>query len=683
MPGVFNVGNSYNTNNKRISSKLTFDSGEKFSGKIIKKDDKNEVTIKLIDGWEFSAQIDGDIEGLENGLQRFQVEGFVDGKLKLKVIAKNIKGDELAQGEFNDIISSSGLSKDDVALLKSMLKFDIPLTKENIREIKGLIQFLDKIQVNPKEIDEFISKYLMGKGISQNSEEGIKINNVLKEFLGEFKTLSHDDILLFIENDMEFNKENIKGYNNLFKGKESILKVLDKISNSIPELNKFTKEHMLESNLKKSIENLDISTINPKSIDVEGQSVEGQNGEEQKITKVPQYINEQETSINNKLANDVYQKSDMGNAKVSMLSLLKSISGQNEDLLNTSLKDILANRRMEFTSSEFDRVFNLINTIKPEELINKIKETIFEFNDIGAQNIVDDFSNYLNKTNNETLGVKESLDFSKGQLEKVLSNIMGRGITLTEEEFSKLKDVINLKNQEIIDNDTHQGQKINDLAKDILTKDNIIGTNSNNIDKLNINENNIINKNLTKSIPTKELIEVSLNKGTEGSKEIIKDLISNLKSESLISEKILDIIKNNISDIKVFNKISSEYYYADIPVSIKEREYPCKIIVKDNRKEGKKIDSTNVKMVVTVETKNLGTVDGYMEVLDKKINIELKCEEKFVKIIDMTKSKLVNNIESMGFLVNVKVSKKENEVSLTSCREFFNSNSGVSLDRRV
>ncbi|MDU3352103.1 MAG: hypothetical protein E7E72_18610, partial [Clostridium sp.] len=83
-----------------------------------------------------------------------------------------------------------------------MLKFDIPLTKENIREIKGLIQFLDKIQANPKEIDEFISKYLMGKGIPQNSEEGIKINNVLKEFLGEFKTLSYEDILLFIENDM-------------------------------------------------------------------------------------------------------------------------------------------------------------------------------------------------------------------------------------------------------------------------------------------------------------------------------------------------------------------------------------------------------------------------------------------------------------------------------------------------
>lgn len=677
MPGVFNVGNSYNTNNKRISSKLTFDSGEKFSGKIIKKDDKNEVTIKLIDGWEFSAQIDGDIEGLENGLQRFQVEGFVDGKLKLKVIAKNIKGDELAQGEFNDIISSSGLSKEDVTLLKSMLKFDIPLTKENIREIKGLIQFLDKIQANPKEIDEFISKYLMGKGIPQNSEEGIKINNVLKEFLGEFKTLSYEDILLFIENDMEFNKENIKGYNNLFKGKENLIKVLDNISNSIPELNDFSKKNMLENNLKQSIKGLDTSTISPKSIDVDGQNIE-----EQRISKISQYINGQETSINNKLANDVYQKSDTGNSKVSILSLLKSISGKSEDLLNTSLKEILTNRRMEFTSSEFDRVFNLINTMKPEELINKLKETISEFNEIGAKNIVDDFSDYLNKTNNETLGVKEALDFSKGQLEKVLSSVMGKGITLTEEEFLKLKDVINLKNQGIIDNEVSQDQIGNDLAKDILTKDSIIGLNSNNIDK-NINENNIINKNLTTSIPTKELVEASLNKGAEGSKEIIKDLISNLKSESLISEKILDIIKNNISDIKVFNKISSEYYYADIPVNIREREYPCKIIVKDNRKEGKKIDSTNVKMVVTVETKNLGTVDGYMQVLDKKINIELKCEEKFVKIIDMTKSKLVNNIENMGFLVNVKVSKKENEVSLTTCRDFFSSNAGISLDRRV
>lgn len=88
-------------------------------------------------------------------------------------------------------------------------------------------------------------------------------------------------------------------------------------------------------------------------------------------------------------------------------------------------------------------------------------------------------------------------------------------------------------------------------------------------------------------------------------------------------------------------------------------------------------------MVITIDTKTLGIVDGYMKVLDKKIDIDLKCEEKFVKIIDIAKTKLVNNIKDLGFLVEVKVSKKEEEVSLTTCREFFSSASGISIDRRV
>lgn len=40
-----------------------------------------------------------------------------------------------------------------------------------------------------------------------------------------------------------------------------------------------------------------------------------------------------------------------------------------------------------------------------------------------------------------------------------------------------------------------------------------------------------------------------------------------------------------------------------------------------------------------------------MKVLDKKINLDLKCEYRYVKIIDMAKNKLASNIESMGFYV--------------------------------
>ena len=156
-----------------------------------------------------------------------------------------------------------------------------------------------------------------------------------------------------------------------------------------------------------------------------------------------------------------------------------------------------------------------------------------------------------------------------------------------------------------------------------------------------------------------------------------------IKNEDIVSEKIIDVLKNNIDEIKLFNKISSEYYYADIKIDIKDREYPCKIIVKDKREDNKKIDSKNIKMVITIETKNLGIVDSYMKVLDKKIDIDLKCKEEYVKIIDIAKNKLLSNIENMGFIVDIKVSKKEEEVSIATCRDFFNSGFGVSIDRRV
>lgn len=685
MPGVFNVGNNYNINNKRISSKLTFDTGEKFSGKIIKKEGSNEATIKLIDGWEFSAEIDGDMDSLDKGLQRFQVEGFEGGKLKLKVIGKNVNGEETSQSELKEILSKLGLKKEDIKLVKSMINFEIPLTKENIKEIKGLIQFLDKIQGDPKEIEEFANKYLMSKGISQNSEEGRKINNILKEFLREFKTLSKEDILLFFENDIEFTKENIKGYKDIFKGKENISKLLEDISKSISK----SKEEILNNEVmsnsakekvtqKLSEENLDFKMDG----NIKKSEVEEDLGEALTPKLDVQENNEKESNTNNKLANDVYQKRDILSSKVSVLSLLRSLSGQNEDLINISLKDILNNRRMEFTSNEFDRTLNSINLLKPEEFISMIKDTIFQFNEIGAKDIVDDFNNYLSKNNNEILGITEALDLSKVELENVISRVMGKGITLTEEEFFKLKDIINLKYQEIRElelNNTDKG-----ISKESLTSLNndssriLQAVNGN---KEEVNPNNILSKN--NNLPTKNLVESSLNKGAEENKEIIKDIISNIKGDSIVSEKVLDIIKNNINNIKIFNKISSEYYYADIPVNIREREYPCKIIVKDNRKEGKRIDSTNVKMVITIDTKNLGIVDGYLKVLDKKIDINLKCEEKFVKIIDIAKTKLVNNIKDLGFLVEVKVSKKEEEVSLTTCREFFNSASGISIDRRV
>jgi septum formation topological specificity factor MinE len=138
-----------------------------------------------------------------------------------------------------------------------------------------------------------------------------------------------------------------------------------------------------------------------------------------------------------------------------------------------------------------------------------------------------------------------------------------------------------------------------------------------------------------------------------------------------------------MNDFKMFNSISNQYYYLDVPVSLKDKEYPCKLIIKDDRKKGKKIDSTNVKFVASVRTLNMGVVDAYIKVSNSNINIDIKSEEAWVKVIDIGKRKLEKTLSNMGFIINVKVDKKEKEADLVKCRDFFEDNEFTRINLRV
>jgi len=670
MPGIWNVNNSYNVNNsnKKISSKLTFNIGEKFSGKIIKNGDDKDVSIKLTDGWEFSAELDGDLDSLGKVFQRFEVEGFKDGKLKLKLINKENEASQPNKGELNDIINKEGLSKKDIPLLEAMLKYDIPLSTENIKMVKGLIQFNDKIQGNPKEIEAFISKYLESKGINSNSLKGQEITQKLEQFLNAFKSLSKEEVLLFLENNIEFTKENIESYNKLFK--ES-----GKVSNIIYDM----KNELNLGNTKEINSN---ESINNKLDPAKSETLIGLENNKQNVKSDSLNIKNDSSKLeisNNKLATVTYEKNDIVQNKVSMLSLLKSIIGGGEEQLNIELKDLINNRRAEFTTKEFDNIYNKINKIDYDSFISMLKDSINEYNS-NNQGIESTSMDCVNKRIDEEKFGNGELSFNKVELESTLSNIIGKNITLTEEEFSKIKDIINLKIS-----DSENSSNKDTLSKntgDIIEK--TIQESSKDKGTINLKSDNTENlKELIKDkLSSQEIVKNNISSKGEEGKEIIKSILSSLKDES-ISEKILDVIKNNISDIKLFNKINQEYYYLDVPVNINKQEYPCKLILKDNRKDGKKIDSTNVKMVVTVKTASIGTVDGYIKVLERKIDIDLKCENSFVKMLDLGKGKLASDIKSLGFNVAINVSKREDEISLATCREFFNENNRANIDIKV
>ncbi|MBK1813914.1 hypothetical protein JHL18_25230 [Clostridium sp. YIM B02505] len=768
MPAIWNVNNVYNTGNKKLSSKLTFEVGEKFSGRVVKAlDDKNEVMIKLLDGWQFAAEVDAPLEQIKDGLVKFQVDGFVDGKLKLKIVNDNAKDGSSTKDPVDDFIKAEGLSSEDKDIVKLMIRFDMNLTKEGVVRLKSIMNFRDKLQTNPREADAFIDRYLSIKGIPKDSEQGQKIQKLLKEFFVSFNTLNKDELMMMMENGIDLTAENIESFKKLSKNFAVVFENLNLIDHKMNEVQ-----------INSDIYTCDLNEIlQEKSNDKENIS------QEKFIDKSKVNTASNEASSNNvkgKLINDTYSS---GNSKINMLQLLKSMTANDNDILRNSLKDILSNNKNQFMiTGEYDALEGKLNALSDKELISVIRKEVSasgnNMSQINKENIEDGIFKILDRRIN--LSNKE---FSRIQdVIKVVneavadSDVLGKDIGKNDAQATKvtldeanntnstslkpnsaetlsneknMKADSNLPNNEIIKNQfSSRNEQVKDLVKSVITHFDLVNITVSNdlnssiddiINKVvqqqvngdgeadgrantaNKNEttssgetitykeslpkdkaglqvtNSSVDKSTTQLAPKEiesskldivktlldkhgmdKILEVKMANLDEPTKmkvieklnDTIKNQLDGVFSEKL-GEKVMELLKNNMSDFKVFNNLNNQYYCLDLPIQLKEKDYPCKLIIKDDRKEGKKIDSTNVKMVVTVKTFNLGTVDGYLNLKNKLLSIDLKCDGKFVKALDIGKSKLQSSLESMGFTSNIVISKKLEDVNLVNCRDFF------------
>lgn len=627
MPGIWNINNGYNINTKKISSKLTFEVGERFTGRVVAKGDGKDITVKLSDGWQFIAELEGNINLDDLKLVKFQVNGFENGKLKLKLVEDSVDEKSTGDESFQEIIDKEGLSKEDIDILKQMVKRNLPLTRDNINLIKGLIQFNGKISSNPKEIDAFIQTYLQSKNISGNSEEGQAVKEMLTKFLNEFKNMTQDDILTFIENNLDFSEESIDSFNKLFKGNSSIEQILKKMNESL--------------NFIESPNNNFETVVKNKTIDKELDLMKNN------------------TDTTKAIASKLYNENDPSNRKINVLDVLKTLAGSEDSELNIAQK-LADNEKNNLNTQKVNLPSSLIEKLNNKEIVDLIKETI---------------GNGMT-TDNEPKTQAQSLieSSNKNKLEILLSNIEGREVKLTDSEY---KEFNKLLNNRIEGKDHYEETGSNDKGGNIQPKELSTSSKENFADLKN--EDLLLRSNLD----SKEAIKADMKFKIDGIRDIVKNLIAHVDLKDAGYEKIMDLIKNNINDIKVFNSISNEYYYLNIPINANSQEYPCKLIIKDNRKDGKKIDKTNAKMVVSVKTANLGEVDGYLTLRDNRIDVNLKCESHFTSILNNNKSKLVDGLSTLGLFVNISVSMKEKPVDLVSCRNFFNDLTISAIDIKV
>ena len=582
---AFTYGKYIRTQKIGFKGNYDFKQGDTLKGIVVKHDaESNEVTIKLTNGMEIEAEIQGDVE-LKGGILKFEVTEFKDNTLFLKLSdnkADVIQGEASKKitDEIMNFIIKEGLKKEDYNMLKAMVKYNIPLTRENITTVKSVLEFSGKMNNNPQEIKSFINTYLNSRDIVVNSREGLQIAQKLYEFFKAFSKADLQEVLLFLENNIEFTKENLDSFNKLFNSENTMEKVIDAVNEEIGKVIAIEEELLSENTVEQSLKQITLKN---------GDEYTGKG----KGTEV---------------------------GKTIMATLVKE-SSKSHSINDNIVKDIIKNHS--------------ITDDDAKEIIKLMK------ND----------SNYV---------------MSKETLKENILKHTGREVVLNDVEAKSLEAIIN---KEVIkDKDINF---IKSLFNNIESKQISVAKE---LESNDIRENIFnISKNLAKNVTEK----------SEGAKEVIRNIISSLKESNGNSTQILNIMKSSINDLKLFNKINDQYYCLDIPVNFKENEYPCKLIIKDDRKNGKVIDSTNFKVAVSVKTKKLGTVDAFLNVRNRNIDIQLKCDKSVMNLFVISKDKLKDIVESSGFSTKIEVIERTEKLQLLSCREFFNDNNIAVVDITV
>lgn len=695
MAVIRSIGNGYDINSKRIPGKLSFDVGEVFSAKVVNSNGSaKEVTLKLSDGWQFDAKIDNNMESIPEGVMKFQVEGFEEGKLVIKLVSGkddsgNTKSDKTS---IDDILMQEGLKsdKDDYELLSKMIKHNMPLTKENISKMKTLLDFKEKIMSDENYEDSYIERYLVSKGIDISSDKGKELKAALKGFFKELKNISEEDILSLYENGIELTEDNIKSFNRLIKQDSTIYKDVMKIKSQIKD-NEVSRDD-------------EINIIDTVDDFISENETEPLSKENLGVAKDGSKYKEENSSVNTEASNAESKHTNINDAKNRANATTESNQKDNtlqDAEVHTENAKADTNEKQAVSSSLLDKdnilsdsktviVKDIKNNKNIENSENINSKEIYEADMIENKDISYDkeaakdkaLDSKLSQTNEKNIGLVKG-----NESERILNEtsiVKNENVQVSENsnENNKAND-LNQVQKEVKSNNS----EINSMDKDknsigksdikqniageknVNTETNTVASNDASAEGNKLNEkSNMLNE----KIPLKELLKEQISMKTEEMKNVIKNILgekNDVKPE--IYEKIVSKLSESINDFKVFNSISNQYYYLDLPINMRNDQYQCKIIIKDDRKKEKKIDSRNVKFVVSVKTKNMDVVDAYIKVKNIDINIDLRCQADFIKLLASEKDKLVKDISNMGYNTIFNVREKLQDVNLINCREFF------------
>ncbi len=349
----------------------------------------------------------------------------------------------------------------------------------------------------------------------------------------------------------------------------------------------------------------------------------------------------------------------------------------NSDTINNNIKDSLKNliQIRDYSPSNNDnravqKNSNQINpfNISVEGNNNVLMTKASESNNISNREIpfAQDFLNNENKASLEKLVfmLKNNLDFSPKDI-ILVDNLLAGKKTLT----NQIEGLIKLVDEELVENKGNNSIKDTDYqAKDIFSKDikKTLVTLLNKFQMLDFKEDGRLSQAF------KELYE---------GLEEIKASIANSESNSLIG-KTIEEIKASLDFI---NRLNENMAFIQIPLNMNGAVKNLDIFIRKENKSRKKIDSSNAKLFISLNTNNLDLVQVLIELKEKEINLNFKVSNEKIKgIIKNNEELLSSKLEEQGFsnvMFKYNISTEKQDITDS---ELFEGNKKLNtLDLRV
>lgn len=462
---------------KKISSKISFEIDQIFAAKVVGEGvSPEEVILKLMDGWQFKASIE-DLKGkLPDGLLKFKVLGFEDGKLVLKFLEGNVVDDkQIEQNSIEDLLLKENikLNKEDYSLLEKMIKHNIPLTKDNILKVVNLSNFMEKLKNNPEEGgDMFIENYIKGKGIDLQDPKGQDIKNVLKGLFNELKTLTEEDLFVLLESNIDLTEENVKAFKEVFKESN----IYNKINNMDKELNKSSidsKGIMIDKSISDGDtlvnENIQSKTIENAASSKNESAAKNElvstfktlmaTGKEENINLVKDLILS-EKDTNGILKNFTKEEQEMLGLKAKTETtevMEQNLSTESTKNIKTKTIDISNNKTQQLDSSSVKEQIN-IKTNEIKDIVKNLMDSLKDANNSSYDKIIGTLKNNINNfkmfntISNEYYYLDLPLNFKENECDCkiIIKDERGKGKKIDSSNV-KIATSIATANMDIID----------------------------------------------------------------------------------------------------------------------------------------------------------------------------------------------------------------------------------------